>query len=88
MNQIQCPSCGSIKLIEDDRYYICEYCGGKIERTQPIEAADVSNASGVTKLLERADLYWSVGKRDKAKRLYQQVLDIDASIERARTRAR
>ena len=53
-----------------------------------VRSAVIAVSSSAASLLERADLYWDLGQTDKARRLYQQVLDLDATIERARERAR
>lgn len=86
MDQLKCPSCGSIDLVGEGRFYVCQYCGGKLERDVTRIAAVVSSAGGLEKLLERADLYWEMGRIDKAKQLYRQALDIDATNEKARSR--
>ena len=88
VNQLKCPSCGSNDLVEDGRYYICQYCGGRIERDLDKIPSHVSSSTSVERIIERADMYWDVGKRDRARQLYRQALDIDATNEKARTRAR
>ena len=88
MKQLRCPSCGSLELNEEGRFYVCQYCGGKIERDTSKLAANVSSSSSADRIIERADMYWNVGKKDKARQLYRQALDIDATNEKARSRAR
>lgn len=85
--QLRCPSCNGIDFVEEGRFYVCQYCGGKLERVSDVGRAEVSSDGSVQKLLERADLYWDLGKVDKARRLYRQVLDIDATNEIAKSRA-
>ena len=92
MRDLRCANCTSVSFIEYERFFVCEYCGGKIMK-DPREfgvtrSAAISVSSSAASLLERADLYWDLGNTEKAKRLYQQVLDLDATIERARLRAR
>lgn len=86
MGQLRCPSCNGIDFIEEGRFYVCQHCGGKLERNPSTVQATVSSADSVQKLLERADMYWDFGKTEKAKQLYRQVLDIDAKNEHARSR--
>ena len=88
MEELRCSSCNSVSFTEDLHFYICEYCGGKIKKDRVEVKASFTVSSSAASLLERADLYWDLGNRDKARRLYQQVLDQDATIERARERAR
>ena len=79
--QLRCPSCNSVDFAEEGRFYVCQYCGGMIERDVSSIKAIVSSEESVRKLLERADLYWGLGKVEKARQLYRQVLDIDATNE-------
>lgn len=92
MKSLKCANCNGVSFTEHDRFFVCDFCGGQIMK-DPSEfgvtrSATIAVSSSAASLLERADLYWDLGQTDKAKRLYQQVLDLDATIERARERAR
>lgn len=86
--QLRCPSCNSVSLKEDGRFYVCEYCGGKIPKPSEQITASVTSEDGVNSLLERARLYWDLGERTKSQQLYRQILDLDATNEEAQQRAR
>ena len=86
IRQLRCPSCNSIDFVEEGRFYVCQYCGGKLDRGSCAITATVSTADSVSELLSRANLYWDLGNTDRARQLYRQVLDIDATNEIARQR--
>ena len=92
MKNLRCVNCNSVSFTEFERFFICDYCGGKVMKDHqeygPVTSAQISVSGSAASLLERADLYWDLGNTEKAKRLYQQVLDLDATIERARVRSR
>ena len=92
MKNLKCANCNSVSFTEHERYFECVYCGGRVMK-DPCEygmtkSAVIAVSSSAASLLERADLYWELGQAEKAKRLYQQVLDLDSTIERARERSR
>lgn len=92
MRNLKCANCNSVSFTEYERFFVCDYCGGQVMKDPSefgaVRSAAIAVSSSAASLLERADLYWDLGQAEKAKRLYQQVLDLDATIERARERAR
>ena len=87
MKEMRCASCGGIGLTEKNGYYVCEFCGTRFKReTSDVSAAAIDQSENVKHLLKRADMYWSAGMRDRAKLLYEQILEIDATNETARQR--
>ncbi|MBQ9002918.1 MAG: hypothetical protein IJ087_13790 [Eggerthellaceae bacterium] len=92
MENLKCANCNSVSFTEHERYFECDYCGGRVMKDPReygvVKSAAIAVSSSAASLLERADLYWELGQTGKAKRLYQQVLDLDATVERARERSR
>ena len=92
MRNLKCANCNSASFTEHDRYFECDYCGGRILKDPRefgvVKSAVIAVSSSAASLLERADLYWDLGQTEKAKRLYQQVLDLDSTVVRARKRSR
>lgn len=87
MIEVRCSSCGSNALTEEDGFFVCSFCGTRFKREAPdIYAAEIDQTENVKRLLERADMYWSGGMRDRAKLIYEQVLELDAANPIARQR--
>ncbi len=85
MRQLVCSACGSNELIENGRYYVCQYCGTKFERETP-RAASFDKTKRLNDLLKRADLYYRNGRKTQAISLYRQALELDARCEIAKQR--
>ena len=51
-------------------------------------SAEVSSDSSIKTLLDRAEKYWKMGDKAKAKKLYAQVLEFDPTNETARKRSK
>ena len=86
MANLKCPACGGNILREEGRFFTCEYCGTKTPKTDfgiPAPPRTVVDFSGgaqgknLTRLMERAGLYWDMGDTATARRLYRQVLELD-----------
>ncbi len=77
MKMLRCVACGGNKLIEEDGRYICTFCGTEFVK-ENIAAADFDKQKRINDMLKRADIYWRHGKKLQAKKLYNQVLQLDA----------
>ena len=92
MQNLKCANCNGVSFTEYERFFVCDFCGGQIRKDPGefgvVRSAVIAVSSSAASLLERADLYWELGQAEKAKRLYQQVLDLDSTVERARERSR
>lgn len=87
MLEVRCKACGSNDLTEDNGFFTCSYCGTKFKReASETGAASIDQEENIRRLLERAELYWSGGMQQRAKRIYEQVLELDAKNPIARQR--
>ena len=88
MIEMRCESCGSTELIEEGEFYKCSFCGTQFKReASDVRKAHIDQNENVQRLLERAEMYWTAGLRDRARRMYEQVLELDATNEIAKRRA-
>ena len=88
MVEVRCKACGSNDLTEENGFFVCSFCGTKFKReASDVAAASVDQDENVKRLLERAEMYWSGGMQQRAKLIYEQILEIDATNPIARRRA-
>ncbi len=93
MKEVKCEYCGASSFVNQGEFTFCSYCRAKFVTKSLYNQGHVStrppiiSLTGSTQiLLERAELYWRTGERDKAKKLYAQVLELDATNPIARSR--
>lgn len=85
MNELICKSCGANDLVEDGRYYVCQYCGARFLR-EVVRAASFEKQARLNDLLKRADLDWRHNWWQQAINLYRQAHELDANCETAKER--
>ena len=82
MKSIECPSCGSKDLYEENGYRICRYCGTKLVLTREDKGVKESNISlhdDVKRLLQKCK-----DDPSNAKKYAQLILEIDSTNAEAK----
>ncbi|MEX1376485.1 MAG: hypothetical protein AB1Z23_03315 [Eubacteriales bacterium] len=83
-----CPKCGaSLQMLDNAEQFFCQYCGAKIIKdidyvhvSGPVNVQGIASAES---LLERAYIFISDGKFEKAAEYIEKVLDINPRYAKA-----
>lgn len=87
MDALKCPSCGSVTLDKISEGYRCPYCGTVLMRDTS-KAASLHNENRVSEMLTKADIFWRHDKKQQARAIYRQILELDANCAEAIARLR